>query len=381
MVLTQAFVKICRMPGHIKIIQGSAGAGKTYAILQRWILMAVKSGEAQDCKIYTETVAQLRDGAVKDFQNICKAMGIHIRMFKNPYRCQVNKWSFSFHSIDHPLKGVGGRCDRLFINEAIRLGYNLAEPLITRARAEVILDFNPFHKFWAHARYAKMDGSSFIKLTFRDNDMQPPLERKKLLDLAPGSPRHDPYRWTVLGLGEIGRLEGRILDYKVYKELPDVKLYKAVGVDFGWVDPNAAAMVCVDREGKRVYWREVFHKGKSPLREMADAIKNSPFYNRENVICDHAPAHIYDLKKMGLPAMRASKVGTLASDIISLNQYSLFIHEGSHNLMAEADDWVYRKELINGEEIYIGKPDDKCADHLLDAARYATKYASLIAKR
>ncbi len=84
---------------------------------------------------------------------------------------------------------------------------------------------------------------------------------------------------------------------------------------------------------------------------------------------------------MGLQAMRASKIGTLASDIISLNQYSLFIHEDSHNLKAEADNWVYRKESINGEEIYIGKPDDKCADHLLDAARYATKYASLIAKR
>ncbi len=215
----------------MKIVQGSTGAGKTYSILLRWILMALRSNEPQDCAIYTETVDQLRHGAVKDFQSICRTLGLSVRMYKSPFRCTVGLWKFVFLSVDHEMKGVGGRRDRLFINEAIRLPYKFAEPLITRTHREVIMDFNATFKFWAHTRYAVLDGVSFLKLTFKDNEMQPARERDNLMNFAPGSPGYDPHRWRVFGLGEIGRLEGRILNYKSYDRMPSgVEFHHGYGV-------------------------------------------------------------------------------------------------------------------------------------------------------
>ncbi len=374
---TTAFIKICKMRDRVKIIQGSMGAGKTYSILMRWVLMALKSKDRQDCLIVSGTVPQLKAGAVRDFQAICQNMGLPVRMLKNPYRCTINLWHFEFKSVKNELDVVGGRRDRLFMNEAIRIGWKTARQLLGRTHGEVLLDFNASRRFWAHDKYKDIGRGEFVQLTFNDNEYLPETEREAILAHAPDGPLPDRNFWEVYGLGNIGLVEGKILDHKIYKDLPEGEYQEAIGVDFGSTDPMAVVKVYVDHGRKTLYWRELFYASKVRITDVAEAIRASPYYKDDDLICDHSPMLIRDLNDMGFNAFRANKKGGLKSDIMFLKQYSIYIHEGSQNLIKEADHWKYQNKTIGGEDVLVEYPDQECADHLLDAARYGTKFACL----
>ncbi len=374
---TTAFIKICQMKDRVKVIQGSMGAGKTYSILMRWILKAVRSKEKQDCLIVSGTVPQLRSGAVRDFTRICQNMGIPLQMLKNPYRCKINLWNFEFKSVKNELDVVGGRRDRLFMNEAIRIGWKTARQLLGRTHGEALMDFNASSKFWAHEKYKDIGRGEFLKLTFEDNEYLPETEREAILAHAPDGPLPDKNFWEVYGLGNIGAVEGKILNHQIYTDLPEGEYQEAIGVDFGSTDPMAVVKVYVDHSQKKLYWRELFYASKVRIDEVAEAIKESPCYREDDLICDHAPMLIRDLRDRGFSAFKANKKGGLKSDIMFLKQYSIYIHESSQNLIKEADHWKYQNKTIGGEDILVEYPDQGCADHLLDAARYATKYACL----
>ena len=170
---TQALLKLSKLKHRIKVIQGSQGAGKTIAILQRWILLASISTESQLCTIVTDTYPNLRSGALKDFQDICRNEEIRYSGTKTPTVLKINNWVFEFFSVDRELKGVGARRDRLFINEAPRIKWKIARQLINRTHKEVILDFNPISHFWAHEQYVDVGDCDFLKLTYKDNHMLP----------------------------------------------------------------------------------------------------------------------------------------------------------------------------------------------------------------
>ncbi len=374
---TTAFIKICKMKDRVKVIQGSMGAGKTYSILMRWILMALRSKEAQDCLIVSGTVPQLKLGAVKDFETICKSMELPIKMLKNPYRCTIGKWNFQFKSVVNELDVVGGRRERLFMNEALRVPYKTARQLIGRTHGEVLMDFNATRKFWAHEKYKDINRGEFLKLTFNDNEHLPETEKEAILIHAPDGKLPDKNFWEVYGLGNIGSVEGKILNYTTFETLPEAEYQEAIGVDFGSTDPMAVVKVYVNHKTKELFWIEIFYASKVRITEVATAIKESPHYKGDSLICDHSPMLIRDLRDMGLPSFKANKKGGLKADIMFLKQYKLNIHEDSFNLLKEADYWKYQTRTIGGDDVLVEYPDQQCEDHLLDAARYATKFACI----
>jgi len=108
-IVTTSFAKIIKLKHKNKVVQGSQGAGKTFSILLRWVLMADKFGSVpQHCTIVSDTMPNLRIGAIKDFAAITRMMGIKVTGTKTPHVYQIKSWTFEFFSCDDESKGLGG---------------------------------------------------------------------------------------------------------------------------------------------------------------------------------------------------------------------------------------------------------------------------------
>lgn len=371
--LTTSFHKIRKLTNDVKVIQGSKGAGKTYAILMRWILMAASKDEIQSCSIISDTMPTLRRGAIEDFEKICYLSTIPFNRTKSPYIYKIGKWTFNFFSVDDEKKARGGRMDRLFINEADRVPWSIARHLIGRCHVEVILDFNPVIEFWAHTQYVNVKACDFIKLTYKSNEMLPQREVESIERYAPWGLVPDENYWRVYGLGEIGFTEGMIFNgYKKFTEYPDGDFIECLGVDFGDKDP----MTCVHSrfypELNSLYWREIFYASQAPIRELVKAINNDPLVGGEDLptLCDHDPKLIRMLRENNIASMNANKKGGLVSDIRALKQYKIFTHVNSKCLNREMDLYAYKKQ----RDFYTNYPDQNLDEHAIDAAKYASIY-------
>jgi phage terminase large subunit len=367
---TTAFKKILKLKHKNKVIQGSKGAGKTFSILTRWILMALKSENKQFCSVVSATFPQLRDGAIKDFETICDLLGIDYHRTKTPYTFQINNWRFNFFSVDKENKGLGGRRDRLFINEANRLDWKVARQLIGRTHKEVIFDFNPVTHFWAHKYFVDVNDCDFIKLTYKDNEELPLSEIESIEKHAPWGSVPDENYWRVYGLGEVGFIEGQIFkNYELYEGLPENYHYSAMGIDFGWEDPLTCIKVYVDKDKKHLYWSEMFYASQVKYPEFVESIKGHEEFDKNDVAnCDHAPRDIYELRKLGIKAIQAYKAGGITERIRMTKQYKLFVNKKSLNLIRELENYKYQTK---GDNI-IDYPAPNQQDHAIDAAGYGS---------
>ena len=356
----------------ILVVQGSQGAGKTYSILMRWIFLAIRSDHHEHCTIVTSTMPALRTGAIKDFETICDENDIPRNGTKTPYVMRVGKWTFEFFSIDDELKARGGRRHRLFINEANRLPWKIARHMIARTHIEVIFDFNPHESFWAHEQYVNTEEGQFVKLTYKDNSELPASEVEAIERHAPWGSMPDENFWRVFGLGEIGMVEGMILDrYKKYKDLPaDCDYAESIGCDFGGRDAMTAVKVYVDYKHRRLFWNEIYYAPSTPDADlMAEAILSSPLYNKDIVPSDHDLVCQRTLQKRGIKVLNAIK-GKLKEDLRLIKSWNLFIHEDSKNLIYEADNYKYKE--VKG--MLIDYPDQTCSEHAIDGGRYGTTF-------
>lgn len=371
-VATTAFKKILKLKHKNKVIQGSQGSAKTFSILIRWILMALKSKETNYCSIVTATFPSLRDGAIKDFEVICDSLGIEYDRTKTPYVFKINKWTFNFFSVDKENKGLGARRDRLFINEANRLSWKIARQIIGRTHKEVIMDFNPASYFWAHQYFVDVNDCDFIKLTYKHNEMLPQAEIDSIEKHSPSGSVPDENFWRVYGLGEIGFVEGQIFkNFNKYDELPDGDYQECIGLDFGVVDPTAAVKVRVNHKKKEIYWKQLFYASNDNLTDLIEAIKLSPEYNKDYVIADHELREIQDLRRAGFRAINANKSGGIMARIRSIKQYKLFVHKDSIDLIRELENYKYQQDK-NGN--IIDYPDQSCDEHAIDAAGYGSVF-------
>jgi phage terminase large subunit len=367
---TTSFKKILKLKHKNKIIQGSQGAGKTYSILMRWILMALNSKEVQYCSIITATFPALRDGAIKDFQVICDTLGIDYDRTKTPYVFVIGKWKFNFFSVDKENKGLGARRDRLFINEANRLSWKIARQTISRTHVEVICDFNPAAYFWAHQQFVDAKDCDFIKLTYKDNELLPQAEIDSIEKHAPWGSVPDENFWRVYGMGEIGFVEGQIFKgYFKFDTLPEGDYQTAIGLDFGVNDPTAAVKIWCNHKKKELYWKEMFYASNDRLDYLIETIKEHEDFEKDYIVADHELMEISDLRRAGLKAIAANKRGGIMARIRAIKNYKLFIYSGSTNLVNEMDNYQYQQDK-NGN--IIDYPDQKCDEHAIDAAGYGS---------
>lgn len=376
---TSTYYKIREIKSKIKVIQGGQGAGKNISIAQ--ILLEDCARDKDITTIVSDTYDNLKDGTISDFKMLYEAAGLD--------------WVKDFNKTDHDLKHNGGviqfryvsdvkksagkskRRGKLYINEANKIGWEVASTYIGRTHSDVYIDYNPDFEFWAHTEVPKLkdnNGNSIseqIIVTYQDNEMCPESEKNFI------ESRRDNIEWfRVYGLGQIGYYsERRIYKYQWCSEIPATAKRIASGMDFG-ISPDPTVLIDVWKKDNCIYIDEVFSLNNLMPEKITGAermaiVDQLAFVNHpkgQQIIADSAgKTEINDLRKHGYEVRGVKKVtGSVITGINKVRGYDIFLTERSVNLKAGIEKWFWKCD-INGK--IVPEPEGHEPDGLA-ALRY-----------
>lgn len=374
-VRTTAINKILKLRKRIKVIQGGGSAGKTIGIIAKFIDKAAKN-PGREISIVSRDMPHLKKGAIKDFKKIMKITG---RWNGDHWHDTDKKYTFSngayieFFGLDDEDKARGPRRDDLYINEADRITFSTYKNLASRTGGEIVIDYNPTGRFWAHEELIGNDNVDFIVLTYLDNEARPENVDEEMAD---AKRKHDegksPYwinYWRVYGLGLIGQLRGAIwTDWSELDELPKDAEFVGLGLDFGYTNSQTAVVGIYKWSDPKLFsgFRYVFdewiYETGLKNKNIAQMILSFPQYDGEEVYCDSAePKSIDTLCDYGVnahPCASKTDIHEYAIDHVGAEHF--YITSQSKNLKSNCETWVWAEtktgELLNKPK----KGNDHC---------------------
>lgn len=377
MAITSALKKIKEAiyePTRYKVIQGGMSAGKTYAIMTLLIGYAMSYAKSK-ITVVGLSYGHLEDGAMSDFKNIMDEANIWDSMRWNVSKSQYifsNGSMIQFRSIDK-MGARGPRRDVVFVNEANGISYEVFRQLADRTRDFAIIDYNPSAEFWAHTELVKKkaDKTSFLVLTFRDNEALKKQERENILEHEPQDGEEPSNWWIVYGMGQIGSLEGNVYSgWQLASDLASVETDGHLiryGLDFGFSNDETGLVAIYDRGEKKIgIVEKIFKKGILPS-QYCDELKRAGIDPSVLIVADGArPEIIAEIKRGGYRCIAADKnAGSVLRGIERVSEYQVLYY--GKNLEREYLSYAWRKKR-SGE--LQDEPQDG-NDHLMDALRYA----------
>lgn len=366
---TTALRKIIAMKKRIRIVQGGTSAGKTCDILMDELDEAIRQ-KGILTTIMSDTMPNLRHGAMRDFIKIAKETGAwDFGEWNSTYSTFAlsNGSTIEFYSADSE-DALGARRDRLFINEANRITKDAFDQLEIRTEQRITLDFNPSNKFWAHDLLKRPD-VDFVKLNYLDNEALSENIRNTL-ELRKGDGTSN--WWRVYGMGEIGSLEGNVYEGWIPEdEIPPEAILKRYGVDFGYKDPTTIVAVYEDSDGD--IWLKL-HLCKSELTtpELIHIAKSLP---EGLFVCDNSrPEIIAEMQANGIRAIGSDKtpgekMNGKRYNIDLVQRRRVHYLRQDKELEQEYLTYAWRKKR---DGRIIDEPEDG-NDHIMDAIAYAVR--------
>jgi phage terminase large subunit len=365
--LTTATTKVQKLSKKIRAVQGGTSASKTISILLVLIHLAQSDTKATLTSIVAESTPHLKRGAMRDFKNI---MAAHRYWRDDRWNATDSIYTFEtgsqieFFSADQPDKLRGARRDRCFINEANNVGLDAFDQLEVRTKEFIFIDWNPTNEFWFYTDIAgKRCDVEHIILTYKDNEA---LSKEIISSIE--ARRNRPGWWQVYGEGKLGEVEGRI--YKGWHEIdripPEARLER-YGIDFGW-SPDPCAIVAIYYYNGGYILDEVAYQLEMSNREIASTLKNLP---KALCIADSAePKSIAEVKAYNINILPTVKgADSVRHGIKAVQDQNISVTKQSVNLLKEYRNYLW--EVDKDGRTLPGEPDPDCADHALDAARYA----------
>lgn len=374
--ITSALKKIKQTlyePTFYKVIQGGMSSSKTFSIM----ILLISYAESYPNSLVTVagmSYNHLATGAMRDFKKIMQGTN---RWDDTCFNKSAKIYTFlngsqiEFLSCDN-MTSRGPRRDVLFVNEANGLNYETFDQLAGRTRDFVIIDYNPSAKFWAHEELVEKqkDRTSFIILTYLDNEALGKQERENIESRKPKEGEEPSNWWVVYGLGQIGSLEGNV--YSGWEEA-DVKQILTTGhlvrygLDFGFSNDETAMVAIYELEDGRTGVEEVLYKKGILGSEYANILMSQNIDPSVLIVADSArPEIIAEIKRAGFRIVGADKnAGSVKRGIDRVIQRQI-VYAGA-NLKREYLSYAWRKKRT-GE--VLDEPQDG-NDHALDALRYA----------
>ena len=376
---TSTYYKIRDIKSRIKVIQGGQGAGKNISIAQ--ILLEDCARDKDITTILSDTYDNLKDGTIADFEMLYEAAGLD--------------WNADYNKTEHNLRHCGGliqfryatdnkkhagkskRRGKLYINEANKIGWDVASTYIGRTHGDIYIDYNPDFEFWAHTEVPKLKDKSGNQLskqiivTYIDNEMLPDAERDFI------ESRRDNIEWfRVYGLGQTGYYsERRIYKYQWTKEIPTNAKRIPSGMDFG-VSPDPTILIDVWKKDNCLYVDEVFCLNNLMPEKIRGAermaiVDQMDLVNHRKgqiIVADSAGAvEIRDLRKYGYEIKGVKKnPGSVIAGVNKLRGYDIYLTERSKNIKNGIEKWFWKVDT-NGK--IIPEPDGHEPDGLA-ALRY-----------
>ena len=367
------------MTKKIKVIQGGQGASKNVSIAQ--ILMEEANAKKVVITVMTDTYNNLKDGAIKDFKDQFDAAELDWDKAynKSSHDLKHGQSEIPFRYISDTKKQAGKskRRDILYINEANKIGWEIASTYIGRTHGDVYIDYNPDFEFWAHTEVPKLkdkSGNSIseqIIVTYKDNEMCPDSEISYI------ESRRDNKEWyRVYGLGQTGYYsERRIYKYNFIDEIPSDARRIESGMDFG-VSPDPTILIDVWKKDSKLFINEVFCENNlmpekiqgAERMSIVDKMEEVGFMRGHQIIADSAGAtEIRDLRKHQYNVRGVKKVsGSVIMGINKLRGYDINITRQSTNLKQGFEKWFWKVDK-NGK--IVPEPDGHEPDGLA-ALRY-----------
>lgn len=348
---------------------GGARSTKTYSALQLLIILAMNDKLPTLTSVVSETFPHLKKGAIRDFETIMRTEGL---WDEDAWNATDKIYTFSngasieFFSADSPGKVHGPARDRLFINEAQNISWEVARQLFIRTRGFIVIDYNPTHEFWVHKHIQPDTRTRTIHSTFRDN---PFLTKDQVQDLMAG--QSDENWWRVYGLGLVGRLEGVIYEFEQIDEMPEAYgLTELYGLDYGFTN-SFTAMVHLLADPKRkicyideqTYERGLLNSDILERMHEKRVPKTAPIY----ADCAEPKSNEELKRKGGYRIIESYKGKEIAHQISYMKEWKLMVTKRSTNWIHEARNYAWAK---NQDSEKTNTPI-KQNDHCMDATRYA----------
>lgn len=370
------------MSARIKVIQGGTSAGKTYGIIPVLVDKSIKDVRPTKTTVVAETLPAVKDGAVDIFKTFMWDTG---RWIDSHWNASTLTYTFSngsriqFKSFDTSGKAkASGKRDRLFLNEANHIPFEIADALMIRSK-EVYIDFNPDNEFWVHSEVLPQHNSEFLLLDYTDNEACP-TETIEDLEIKMGKAFHDPKaswqdpaniksdywaNWCkVYVKGEIGSLQGVIFsNWKTIPKIPEGARLLGRGLDFGYSNDPAAIVEVYKYNDQRILHEICYSRG------LSNKTLSQYITDRLPVYCDSAePKSIDELRGYGVTALSVTKgADSINYGIQLMQEQDYLVTESSVNLISELRKYAWQRDKSTNE--VTTRPIDDF-NHAIDAVRY-----------
>lgn len=363
------------------VLPGGTRSSKTVAALQ-FIIYYCLINTGKDIVICRDTLKNLKRTTLKDFQAICyghggyAAMAPTMKLNKSDMTTQINGNSIEFIGlIDDPMRAYGLRSDLFYINEAISTYKHTFSQLNQRCADGFILDCNPsLPNSWVYELEKRPD-VEFFRTDYTDN---PFLEKAiiKEIESYQDTPENvangtaDPRKWSIYGQGIAFKGKEIIYpDWDTYKEDPKEYDNCFFGLDWGHNHPLAVTKVFIN--GRDLYFKEVIYKSliDDLDKDVAQVLKQHPEIEETYVVCDSSePRSINQLIELGIPAFAVKKPpGSVLDGIRKVNGYRMHVHEESHNIQRELNNYKWKIDQRTDTVIDVPVKEN---DDALDSLRY-----------
>lgn len=361
---TTATAKVQAMSKRIRGIQGGTSASKTISVLLVLINLAQNDKTPTLTSVVSETLPHLKKGAIRDFVSIMTEHGYFKDALWNKtdftYTFETGS-KLEFFSADQSDKVKGPRRDRLFINEANNVPYEVFDQLEVRTRFLVFLDWNPSEEFWFYTEVLnKRTDVEHITLTYRDNEALSPeiiasIEQRK----------DNKSWWRVFGEGQLGEIEGKIYNgWEIIDEIPLMARLERRGMDFGYTNDPTSVVDIYKYNNHFILDQLIYQKGLSN-KQIADQLN---LYPQVLTIADSAePKSIDELKTYGLNVIGAMKgPDSVRQGIQFVQAQKIQVTKRSVDVIKEYRNYLWHTDR-NGHNTQ--EPEHQFS-HSMDAIRY-----------
>lgn len=350
----------------IVVNQGGTSSGKTWAILDVIFILAILD-EKSVTTIVGQDIPNLKVGAYRDAKRIYYDSDIYKRYINPPnetdrvFRC-VNGSIIEFKSYENEQDAKSGKRDRLFINEANGIAYDIYWQLFIRTTKKIFIDYNPTCRFWVHE---KVIGSDNVELIISDHRHNPYLDEKdhEKIESIP-----DPEKWKVYARGLTGKIEGLVYNnWDIVESMPITYKKRWIGLDFGFTNDPTAIIDVMLSEGD-LWINEICYERGLTNPDINDRLKNLRLDSDISIVADSAePKSIAEIRRMGTFIEAAIKgPDSIKAGIDILKRYRIKITRNSLNIIDEIGKY---KWSVNSDGSTTNKPID-IYNHALDAIRY-----------
>ena len=371
---TRTFDKICAALGSSPRFidnRGGARSGKTIAEMQVAAILALKDKRPTVTTVGSDTLPHLKLGAIRDFKFALEDMGC---WQEERWSKSANSYTFHTGSVieffginDAPGKALGPARDRLILNEANLVQWDIVRQMLARTSGLVMYDYNPAAPFWGTEEIPLRDRYQLVHSTYKDNQYIPDEVRREI-----EANKDTGNWWRVYGLGLIGQVEGQVFDFKVVDRMPDADGFKeSWGMDFGFSHDPTTLVRCLVHTGRReIYADELLWQTGMTNPEIAAALKGYGLRRSggPTVWADSAePKSIAEVANFGLNVRGCDKRVRVAEQLQAMRGWTIYVTKRSVHLLDEGRKYLY-KQRPDGS--WTNEPID-FFNHLIDALRYA----------